>query len=158
MGAFIQLLKTPNFWYATVAMNLVLHVAASYLRQLLDKGLSTGGSFLRGLSKKSREKRAARAQQISAWIEARDDGAILALSEGNFLSLAGLLLLSIALIGCVAALATQFDKTPILTQLPLVLLLLGLGLAGRALLSIGGQIRTAVRQHPRGLAGLYPNR
>jgi hypothetical protein len=89
MDAFIQHLRSPDFWIFSIALALALHIAAHYLQRLIDKSLSSGGSFLRAVSGRSRERRAARAKQISEWIDTHDDGAVLALMESHYLELGG---------------------------------------------------------------------
>src|SRR6202789_545345 len=95
MSGFLQQIIPPHFWIFVALAALVLHVVANYLQRLLDKILSSGSVVLvlRGLSNRSREKRAARVQQISDWIEGNGDRAALALVEANFFCLLGFLFL-----------------------------------------------------------------
>ena len=109
-----------------------------------------------GISKRSRAKRAARAQEISEWIEARENGAVLALIEANHSVVMGCLMLAMSMIACIADLA-QGGAEPFLKQLPLALGVALLGSIGVATASIGGQIRRVVNKHPKGLAGLHRN-
>jgi hypothetical protein len=62
MSDFLQQIIPPHFWIFVVLAALVLHVVANYLQRILDKTLTTGSVVLvlRGVSKRSREKRAAR--------------------------------------------------------------------------------------------------
>jgi hypothetical protein len=86
MSDFLQQIIPPHFWIFVVLAALALHVVANYLQRLLDRSLSSGWVVLvlRGVSKRSREKRAARVQQISDWIEGNGDRAALALVECEF--------------------------------------------------------------------------
>jgi hypothetical protein len=155
MEALLQHFRSPDFLFFGLAMGLVLNVIGSYLRDLVDKGYSSGSSLLRGISKRSRAKRAARAQEISEWIESHENGAVLALIEANHSVVMGYLLIVASMIGCVAALMRQVDAEPILKQLPLALLVGLPGVLGISTASIGGQIRRVVSKHPKGLAGLH---
>jgi hypothetical protein len=155
MEAFYQHLKSPDFLIFGIAMGLVLNVVASYLRDFLDRSYSSGSSLLRGLSKRSRDKRAAREQQISEWIDTRENGAVIALIEANYLIVIGYMFLVVGMIACVAGLTQQAGTQPILKQLPFALLALIPGLVGMGTASMGGQIRKVVNKHPSGLVGLH---
>src|ERR1700733_10289082 len=112
MSDFLQQIIPPHFWIFVVLAGLVLHLVANYLQRLLDKSLSSRSVVLvlRGVSKRSREKRAARVQQISDWIEGNGNRAALALVEANFFCLLGFLLLLSAFVGFVAVIVTGSSR------------------------------------------------
>ena len=152
MSDFLQQIIPPNFWIFVVLAGLVLHVVANYLQRLLDKSLSSGSVLLRGVSKRSREKRAARVQQISDWIEGNGDRAALALVEANFFCLLGFLLLLNAFVGFVAVIVTRPSRLdPILEALTLAMICL----LGFLCMTTGTRIRTVLLHHSKGLAGLH---
>ena len=109
MSDFLQQIIPPHFWIFVVLAALALHVVANYLQRLLDKSLSSGSVILRlrGVSKRGRENRAARVQQISDWIDGDGDRVTLALVEANFFCLLGFLLLLNAFVGFVAFIVTK---------------------------------------------------
>ena len=158
MDATIQDFETLHFWIAVVAVGLVIHIVGHYLWLLFDKSLGSSRSFLQGLTKRSREKREARARQISEWIDTHDNGAVLALMEAHYLSIMGYVLAIIAMIGCLAAIAQNSGQWPISRQLAYALLMLFVATGGMTLFWMGAQIRTVVNKHPKGLAGLHPQR
>jgi hypothetical protein len=154
MSDFLQQIIPPHFWIFVVLAALVLHVVANYLQRLLDKSLSSGSvlRLLRGVSKRSRETRAARVQQISDWIEGNDNRAALALVEANFFCLLGFLLLLNAFVGFVAVIVTKPSiLNPILEALTLAMICL----LGFLCMTTGIRIRTVLLQHPKGLSGLH---
>jgi hypothetical protein len=154
MSDFLQQIIPPHFWIFVVLAALVLHVVANYLQRLLDKSLSSGSvlRLLRGVSKRSRETRAVRVQQISDWIEGNDNRAALALVEANFFCLLGFLLLLNAFIGFVAVIVTKPSiLNPILEALTLAMICL----LGFLCMTTGIRIRTVLLQHPKGLSGLH---
>jgi hypothetical protein len=146
MSDFLQQIIPPHFWIFVVLVALALHVVANYLQRLLDRSLSSGWVVLvlRGVSKRSRERRAARVQQISDWIEGNGDRAALALVEANFFCILGFLLLLNAFIGFVAVIV-------ILAALFLAMICL----LGFLCMTTGTRIRTVLLQHPKGLSGLH---
>ena len=156
MTEFIQQLVPPHFWIFVVLAALVLHVVANYLQRLLDRSLSSSSVVLvlRGVSKRSREKRAARVQQISDWIEGSGDRAALALVEANFFCILGFLLLLNAFLGFVAVIVTKPSK-PFLNPILEALFLAMITLLGFICMTTGTRIRTVLLQHPKGLAGLH---
>ena len=155
MSDFLQQIIPPHFWIFVVLAALVLHVVANYLQRLLDKSLSSGSVILRlrGLSKPGREKRAARVQQISDWIEGDGDRVTLALAEANFFCLLGFLLLLNAFVGFVAVIVTKPSRPfgPILEALTLAMVCL----FGFLCMTTGIRIRTVLLHHPKGLSGLH---
>ncbi|HXP40387.1 MAG TPA: hypothetical protein VN833_08940 [Candidatus Acidoferrales bacterium] len=155
MSNFLQQIIPPHFWIFVVLAALVLHVVANYLQRLLDKSLSTGSVVLRlrGLSKPGREKRAARVQQISDWIEGNGDRVTLALAEANFFCLLGFLLLLNAFVGFVAVIVTRPSRPfgAILEALTLAMVCL----FGFLYMTTGIRIRTVLLHHPNGLRGLH---
>jgi hypothetical protein len=155
MSDFLQQIIPPNFWIFVVLAGLVLHVVANYLQRLLDKSLSSGSVVLvlRGFSKRSREKRAARVQQISDWIEGGDRAA-LALVEANFFCILGFLLLLNAFVGFVAVIVTRPSR-PFLNPILEALFLAMICLLGFLCMTTGTRIRTVLLQHPKGLSGLH---
>ena len=156
MSDFLQRFLPPNFWIFVVLAALVLHVVANYLQRLLDKSLSSSTVVLvlRGISKRSREKRAARVQQISDWIEGNGDRAALALVEANFFCILGFLLLLNAFIGFVAVIVTR-PSSPFLNPMLEALFLGMICLLGFLCMTTGTRIRTVLLQHPKGLSGLH---
>jgi hypothetical protein len=155
MSDFLQQIIPPHFWIFVALAALVLHVVANYLQRLLDKSLSSGSVVLvlRGISKRSREKRAARVQQISDWIEGNGDRAALALVEANFFCILGFLLLLNAFIGFVAVIVTR--PSPFLNPILEALFLAMICLLGFLCMTTGTRIRTVLLQHPKGLSGLH---
>ena len=155
MSDFLQQIIPPHFWIFVVLAALALHVVANYLQRLLDKSLSSGSVILRlrGVSKRGRENRAARVQQISDWIEGNGDRAALALVEANFFCLLGFLLLLNAFVGFVAVIVTKPSRpfAPILEALTLAMVCL----FGFLCMTTGIRIRQVLLQHPKGLAGLH---
>ena len=156
MSDFLQQIIPTHFWIFVVLAGLVLHVVANYLQRLLDKSLSSSSVLLRlrGVSKRSREKRAARVQQISDWIEGNGDRAALALVEANFFCLLGFLLLLNAFAGFVAVIVTRPSRPfldPILEALTLAMICL----LGFLCMTTGIRIRGVLLQHPKGLSGLH---
>ena len=155
MSDFLQQIIPPHFWIFVVLAALVLHVVANYLQRLLDKSLSTGSVVLRlrGLSRPSREKRTARVQQISDWIEGNGDRAVLALVEANFFCLLGFLLLLNTFAGFVAVIVTRPSRPfgVILEALTLAMVCL----FGFLCMTTGIRIRTVLLHHPKGLSGLH---
>jgi hypothetical protein len=155
MSDFLQQIIPPHFWIFVVLAALVLHVVANYLQRLLDKSLSSGSVILRlrGVSKRGREKRAARVQQISDWIEGDGDRVTQALAEANFFCLLGFLLLLNAFVGFVAVIVTKPSGPfgPILEALTLAMVCL----FGFLCMTTGIRIRTVLLHHPKGLAGLH---
>ena len=155
MSEFLKQIIPPNFWIFVVLAGLALHVVANYLQRLLDKNLSSSSVVLvlRGVSKRSREKRAARVQQISDWIEGNGDRAALALVEANFFCLLGFLLLLNAFVGFVAVIVTKPSRpfAPILEALTLAMVCL----FGFLCMTTGIRIRTVLLHHPKGLSGLH---
>jgi hypothetical protein len=93
---------------------------------------------------------------VSGRIDSRENGAVLALMEAQFLSIVGLVLLAGTLIGCGAELMLGFNGKPVLQQLLWVLLPSLCLLLGMTALWTGDQIKVVVNKHPKGLAGLYP--
>jgi|SRR5665213_125416 len=156
MHATIQDFETMHFWIAVVAVGLVIHIVGHYLWLLFDKSLGSSRSFLQGLTKRSRDKREARARQISEWIDTHDNGAVLALMEAHYLSIVGYVLVIMALIGLAAALAEHSDQWPISRQLAYALLILFVAIGGMTLFSMGAQIRTVVNGHPQGVSWPSP--
>ena len=156
MSDFLQQVVPPHFWIFVALAALVLHVVANYLQRLLDKSLSSGSVVLvlRGVSKRSREKRAARVQQISYWIEGNGDRAALALVEANFFCLLGFLLLLSAFVGFVAVIVTG-PSSPFLNPILEALFLAMICLLGFLCMTTGTRIRTVLLQHPKGLSGLH---
>jgi hypothetical protein len=156
MNDFLQQIIPPHFWIFVALAGLVLHVVANYLQRLLDKSLSSGSvlRLLRGVSKRGREKRAARVQQISDWIEGNGDRAALALVEANFFCLLGFLLLLNAFIGFVAVIVTR-PSTPSLNPILEALTLAMICLVGFLCMTTGLRIRAVLLQHPKGLSGLH---
>ena len=155
MSDFLQQIIPPHFWIFVVLAGLVLHVVANYLQRLLDKSLSTGSVVLRlrELSKSSREKRAARVQQISDWIEGNGDRAALALIEANSFCLLGFLLLLNAFVGFVAVIVTRPSRPfgAILEALTLAMVCL----FGFLYMTTGLRIRAVLQHDPKGLSGLH---
>ena len=155
MSDFLQQIIPPHFWIFVVLGALVLHVVANYLQRLLDKSLSTGSVVLRlrGFSKPSREKRAARVQQISDWIEGNGDRVALALVEANFFCLMGFLLLLNAFVGFVAVIVARPSRPfgAILEALTLAMVCL----FGFLYMTTGIRIRSVLLHHPKGLSGLH---
>jgi hypothetical protein len=154
MSEFLKQIVPPNFWIFAVLAGLVLHVVANYLQRLLDKSLSSSSVVLvlRGVSKRSREKRAARVQQISDWLEGNGNRAALALVEANFFCLLGFILLLSAFAGFVAVIVTRPSfLAPILEALTLAMICL----LGFLCLTTGIRIRGVLLQHPKGLSGLH---
>ena len=129
-------------------------MVANYLQRLLDKSLSSGTLFLRGVTKRSRERRAARVHQISNWIEGNGDRAALALVEANFFCLLGFLTLLFSLVGCVAVIITRPSR-PFPDQILEALTLAMFCLLGFLSLATGSRIRAVLLQHPKGLSGLH---
>ena len=156
MSDFLQQIIPPNFWIFVVLAALALHVVGNYLQRLLDKSLSSGSVVLvlRGVSKRSREKRAARVQQISDWIEGNSDRAVLALVEANFFCILGFLLLLNAFIGFVAVIVTGPSR-PFLNPILEALFLAMICLLGFLCMATGTRIRGVLLQHPKGLSGLH---
>jgi hypothetical protein len=155
MTDFLQQVIPPHFWIFVVFAALVLHVVANYLQRLLDKSLSSGSVILhlRGISKRGREKRASRVQQISDWIEGDGDRVALALAEANFFCLLGFLLLLNAFVGFVAVIVTK-PSSPfgvILEALTLAMVCL----FGFLYMTTGLRIRAVLLHHPKGLSGLH---
>ena len=155
MTDFLQQVIPPHFWIFVVFAALVLHVVANYLQRLLDKSLSSGSVILhlRGISKRGREKRASRVQQISDWIEGDGDRVALALAEANFFCLLGFLLLLNAFVGFVAVIVARPSRPfgAILEALTLAMICL----LGFLCMTTGIRIRTVLLQHPKGLSGLH---
>ena len=155
MSNFLQQIIPPHFWIFVVLAALVLHVVANYLQRLLDKSLSSRSVILRlrGVSKRGREKRAARVQQILDWIEGDGDRVTLALVEANFFCLLGFLLLLNAFVGFVAVIVTKPSRpfAPILEALTLAMVCL----FGFLCMTTGIRIRTVLLHHPKGLFGLH---
>jgi len=155
MSEFLKQIIPPNFWIFVVLAGLALHVVANYLQRLLDKSLSSSSVVLvlRGVSKRSREKRAARVQQISDWIEGNGDRAALALVEANFFCLLGFLLLLNAFVGFVAVIVTKPSRPfgVILEALTLAMVCL----FGFLYMTTGLRIRAVLLHHPKGLSGLH---
>jgi hypothetical protein len=60
------------------------------------------------------------------------------------------------LIAAGIVLSLHIDKEPVLQQIPVLLLITVLGLAGMSVLWFGGPIRAVVIKYPKGLAGLHP--
>jgi hypothetical protein len=79
VDAFVKHLQSSDFLLFSVFLALVLSVIANYLTRFLDRLFASSTSLALGISKRNREKRAARALRIGSWIESRDDGAALAL-------------------------------------------------------------------------------
>ena len=156
MSEFLKQIIPPNFWIFVVLAALALHVVANYLQRLLDKSLSSSSVVLvlRGVSKRSREKRAARVQQISDWIEGNGDRVTLALAEANFFCLLGFLLLLNAFVGFVAVIVTRPSR-PFLNPILEALFLAMICLLGFLCMTTGTRIRTVLLQHPKGLSGLH---
>ena len=156
MSDFLQQIIPPHFWIFVVLAALVLHVVANYLQRLLDKSLSSGSVILRlrGVSKRGREKRAARVQQISDWIEGDGDRVTLALAEANFFCLLGFLLLLSAFVGFVAVIVTG-PSSPFLNPILEALFLAMICLLGFLCMTTGTRIRRVLLQHPKGLSGLH---
>ena len=156
MSDFLQQITPPHFWIFVALAALVLHVVANYLQRLLDKSLSSGSVVLvlRGISKRSRENRAARVQQISDWIEGNGDRAALALVEANFFCILGFLLLLNAFVGFVAVIVTRPSR-PFLNPILEALFLAMICLLGFLCMTTGTRIRTVLLQHPKGLSGLH---
>src|ERR1700728_2647190 len=156
MSDFLQQIIPPHFWIFVALAALVLHVVANYLQRLLDKSLSSGSVVLvlRGISKRSREKRAARVQQISDWIEGNGDRAALALVEANFFSLLGFLFLLSAFVAFVAVIVTG-PSSPFLNPILEALFLAMICLLGFLCMTTGTRISTVLLQHPQGLSGLH---
>ena len=155
MDAFLKHLQSPDFLLFSVCLALILNVLANYVTRGLDRIFGSGKSWMLGISKRSRDKRTARAIEIANWIESHDNGATLALIEANHMSLVGLMILTVVLAGCISAIMTGFSETPTLHQAPLLLILMIFGVVGLGALFIGSQIRTVVMKHPKGLAGLH---
>jgi len=156
MSDFLQQIIPPHFWIFVVLAALALHVVANYLQRLLDKSLSSGSVILRlrGVSKRGRENRAARVQQISDWIEGNGDRAALALVEANFFCILGFLLLLSAFVGFVAVIVTRPSR-PFLNPILEALFLAMICLLGFICMTTGTRIRTVLLQHPKGLSGLH---
>jgi hypothetical protein len=153
MSEFLQQIRSPNFLIFSVLLALVLHVIANYLQRLLDKSLSSGTLFLRGITRRSRERRAARVQQISNWIEADSNRPALALVEANYFCLVGYLTMTFALVGCVAVLTSP--PRPYLDHLLEASTLTMICLTGFLTINTGSRIRQVLLQHPKGLSGLH---
>ena len=155
MSDFLQQIVPPHFWIFVVLAALVLHVVANYLQRLLDRSLSSGWVVLvlRGVSKRSREKRAARVQQISDWIEGNGDRVTLALAETNVFCLLGFLLLLNAFVGFVAVIVTKPSRPfgVILEALTLAMVCL----FGFLYMTTGIRIRAVLLHNPKGLSGLH---
>jgi len=158
MHGFIEHLKSPDFVIYGVVMGLVLHIVANYIQRLLDKSLSSGNSLLRGMSRRSRAKQEAREQQIYEWIGTHDNGAVLALTEAHYLALYGLTMLAGAMIGACILLLLPLDRKLSLTQLPSVLIFALLVLIGMTALFTSTRLRAVIYKHPKGLAGLFPDK
>jgi hypothetical protein len=156
MSDFLQQIIPPHFWIFVALAALVLHVVANYLQRLLDKSLSSGSVVLvlRGMSKRSREKRVARVQQISDWIEGNGNRAALALVEANFFCLLGFLLLLNAFVGFVAVIVTR-PSNPVFNPILEALFLAMICLLGFLCMTTGNRIRSVLLQHPKGLSGLH---
>ena len=156
MSDFLQQIIPPHFWIFVVLAALALHVVANYLQRLLDKSLSSGSVILRlrGVSKRGRENRAARVQQISDWIDGDGDRVTLALAEANFFCLLGFLLLLNAFVGFVAVIVTK-PSSPFLPPILEALTLSIICLLGFLCMTTGIRIRQVLLQHPKGLAGLH---
>ena len=155
MSDFLQQIIPPHFWIFVVLAALVLHVVANYLQRLLDKSLSSRSVILRlrGVSKRGREKRAARVQQILDWIEGDGDRVTLALVEANFFCLLGFLLLLNAFVGFVAVIVTKPSR-PFATILE-ALTLAVVCLFGFLYLTTGIRIRPVLLPQLTGLSGLH---
>src|ERR1700683_869817 len=155
MSDFLQQITPPHFWIFVALAALALHVVANYLQRLLDKSLSSSSVVLvlRRVSKRSREKRAARVQQISDWIEGNGDRAALALVEANFFCLMGFLLLLNAFVGFVAVIVTRPSRPfgAILEALTLAMVCL----FGFLYMTTGLRIRAVLLHHPKALSGLH---
>jgi len=154
MDTFVKHLQSPDFLLFSVFLALVLSVLANYLTRIIDRFFASSTSLARGISKRSRDKKAARDLEMANWIDSLDNGAVLALTEANFLSLAGLVFSMIVLLGFAIALTVRIDKAPAFDQTMLLMLFVAFGLLGMGLLSVGGRLRDVVTKHPKGLAGL----
>lgn len=155
MDAFIKHLQSPDFLLFSVCLALILSVLANYVTRVLDRIFGSGKSWMLGISKRSRDKRTARELEIANWIESRDDGPVIALVEANFISLAGLVSLTIDLLGLALALTAHVDNLALRDQVPFLVLCMTVGAVGLGAMTIGSRIRTVVMKHPKGLAGLH---
>ncbi len=87
MDQFIVSLHTPYFWFSAVVVGIIISVTANYATRFLDKSFSSGTSWVRTLSQKNHDKRAAVADHISRWIDASENGAAMALIESHSLNI-----------------------------------------------------------------------
>jgi hypothetical protein len=158
VNSYIELLTSPKFWILTVALGLAIGVAANFLTRFVERALGTSGALLQGFFRRSRNKREARAKEISDWIDDHEHGAVIVLIEANHANLYGLVMIIVVLICCFVGIMIGFDKIAPLKQLPVLLLLMLLGLVGAATLMVGGRLREVVRTHARGLQGLFPDK
>lgn len=158
VNSYIELLISPKFWILTVALGLTIGVAANFLTRFVERALGSSGALLQGIFRRSRNKREARAKEISEWIDNHEHGAVIVLIEANHANLYGLVMMTVVLICCFVGIMFGFDKVAPLKQLPVLLLLILFGLLGIATLMVGKRLGDVVRTHAKGLQGLFPDK
>lgn len=157
MQGLIEHLKSTEFWTFSVCLAMVLSVAANYVTRVLDRTFSAGSAWLRSMSFRSRERRAARARLITEWIDTHDNGMVLALNEAHFISLVGLIFSVTFLLGALVALSVYPKTMTTSNQIIVILFMVIFGVLGLAAMISGTEILDVVREHPKGLKGLHPS-
>jgi hypothetical protein len=157
MQGLIEHFKSPEFWILSVCLAMVLNVAANYATRVLDRTFSVGSTWLRSISMRSREKRAARAKLMTDWIDSHENGIMLALSEAHFTILVGLIFCIAFILGALVALSLNSTTVPIANPIIIGLFMTAFGIIGMAAMSFGSDILDVVRAHPKGLKGLHPS-
>jgi len=158
MQVLIEHFRAPEFWILSVCLAMVLNVAANYVTRVLDRTFSVGSTWLRSMSMRSRDKRAARAKLMTDWINAHENGIGLALSEAHFIILVGLIFVIAFVLGVLVALSLNPRTVPIANQIVIVLFMSVFGILGLAAMTSGTEILDVIRAHPKGLLGLHPSR
>lgn len=157
MSGMIEHLKSPDFWIFSVVLAIVLSVLGNYSTRFFDRSFQFGTSKFRALSKRSKEKRAAKIKRINDWIDSHENGAPLVLSEAHFLSFLGMTML-ILLIGTFLFSKTEIETSDLILKLLLFLLAMLVAVVANAAMNVGGTLLEAVRNHPKGLKGLHADR